>query len=330
MAKSRVYYDQDIDLSLLDTKTLAVIGYGNQGRAQALNLKDSGGKVIVGVLPDETQKQAVKDKFKTFSIAEAVVRADILLILIPDEVIPEVFEKDIKPGLKRGQTVCFASGYNVAFNLLKLPRDIDVILVAPRMIGSGVREHYVEGKGFPSFIGVHQNSSGNALQTTLAIAGGIGSTRSGAIKVTFTEEAVMDLFTEQAFIPAFLQLITMSMQTLVGAGYAPEAALIELFLSNEFTYVCGRMVETGIFEQMALHSHTSQYGQLTRTPRYANASLLRTLKKVLGEIESGAFAKEWTADQKAGLPTFKKMKQEARQSQLAQWEHKTRKAFRIG
>jgi ketol-acid reductoisomerase len=329
MAKSRIYYDQDADLSVLNDRTIAVIGYGNQGRAQALNLKDSGCKVIIGVLPDETQKLAGKDKFKTYSIAEAAALADILLLLIPDEVMPEVFEKDIRPGLKRGKTVCFASGYNVAFNFLKLPRGIDVVLVAPRMIGAGVRGRYLEGKGFPSFIGVHREGSRKALQTTLAIARGIGSTRSGAIEVTFTQEAVMDLFTEQAFLPAFLQLLTMSMQTLVNAGYAPEAGLIELFLSNEFAYVCDKMVEMGIFKQMALHSHTSQYGQLTRTPRFNNASLLKTLKKVLKEIETGVFAKEWAAEQRAGLPVFSKIKNEVRQSPLAHWERQTRQAFRM-
>jgi ketol-acid reductoisomerase len=330
MAKSKIYYEADADLSVLNDKTIAVIGYGNQGRAQALNLKDSGCQVVIGVLPDATQKQAVKDKFKTYSIAKAATRADVLLLLIPDEVLPEVFARDIQPGLKKGQTLCFASGYNVAFNFLKLPRDVDVVLVAPRMIGDGVRSRYVEGRGFPSFIGVHQNSTGKALQTTLAIAKGIGSTRSGAIEVTFLQEAVLDLFTEQAFLPSFLQLLTMSMQTLVAAGYAPEASLTELFLSNEFAYVCDKMVEMGIFEQMSLHSHTSQYGQLTRTPRYVNASLSRMLKKVIQEIESGAFAKEWAAEQKAGLPVFKKMQREARQSQLAQWEHQTRQAFRMG
>jgi ketol-acid reductoisomerase len=327
--KTRIYYDQDTNLSILNGMTIAVIGYGNQGCAQALNLKDSGAEVIIGVQPDETRKQAIQDKFKTYSIAEAAARANILMLLIPDEVIPEVFEKDIRPGLKKGKTICFASGYNVAFNLLQIPHDIDVILVAPRMIGAGVRSHYLEGKGFPSFIGVDQDSSGNALQTTLAIAKAIGSTRSGAIEVTFTQEAVLDLFSEQAFLPAFLQLLTMSMETLVSAGYAPEASLTELFLSNEFAYVCNKAVEMGIFKQMNLHSHTSQYGQLTRTPRFVNASILRILKKNLKEIESGAFSQEWAAEQKAGLPVFNKLKKEVLKSELAQWEQKTRKALRM-
>ncbi len=326
---AKIYYDADADPASLRNRTIAVIGYGNQGRAQALNLRDGGGKVIVGVLPDETQKQAVSDGLETYSIAEASRRADILLLLVPDEILPEVFEKEIRPGLKKGKAVCFASGYNVAFRLLKLPRTVDVIMVAPRMIGAGVRQCYLEKRGFPSFIGVHQDATGNAMKTTLAIARGIGSTKSGAIEVTFAQEAEMDLFSEQAFFPAFFQLLVTSMQTLVDGGCAVEAALTELFLSGEFAYVAEKMVEMGIFGQMGLHSHTSQYGQMTRYSRYVNASTARTMKKVLKEIHSGVFAREWAAEQKAGLPVFNRMKKEVRDWPLAKWECQTRRAFRM-
>lgn len=325
---AKIYYDAD--MTLLRNRTIAVIGYGNQGRAQALNLKDEGCKIIVGVLPDKTQKQAVSDGLETYSIAEASGRADILLLLIPDEVLPEVFDKEVRPGLRKGKAVCFASGYNVAFGLIKLPRTVDVIMVAPRMIGSGVRQWYLEKRGFPSFVGVHQDTTGNAMAIALAIAKGIGSIQAGAIEVTFAQEAAMDLFTEQAFFPAFFQLITTSMQTLIDSGCPVEAAFTELFLSGEFAYVAEKMVEVGITGQMGMHSHTSQYGQMTRFPYYTNTSTARTMKKVLKGIQSGAFAKEWAAEQEAGLPVFNRMKKEMRNWPLVKWERQTRKAFRIG
>ena len=184
-----IYHDKDADLALLQEQTIGVIGYGNQGRAQALNLKDSGLNVIVGVRSDETQGQARQDGFEVVSIQEAADRAQIIMMLIPDEVMPEVFTGEILQGLQAGKTLCFASGYTVAFETVVPPVNVDVILVAPRMIGAGVRQHYTEGRGFPSFIGVHQDTTGEALQTSLAIAKGIGSTRSGVLELSFIEEA---------------------------------------------------------------------------------------------------------------------------------------------
>jgi ketol-acid reductoisomerase len=198
---AKVYYDQDTSLAPLSDKTIGVIGYGNQGRAQALNLKDSGLNVIIGVRADETREQAVSDGFDVVPIAEAANQAQTILFLIPDEVMPDVFRDEVLPALSPGKAICFASGYNIAFNLIEPPDGVDVIMVAPRMIGAGVRQCYLEGRGFPSFIGIHQDASGNALETTLAIAKGIGSTKSGAMLLTFAQEAELDLFTEQGFGP---------------------------------------------------------------------------------------------------------------------------------
>lgn len=326
---AKMYYEQDADLNFLKGKTIGVIGYGNQGRAQALNLRDSGLEVVIGVRADETREQAIGEGFDVFTIQEAVTRAQVVLLLIPDEVMPGVFKNEILPELGQGKAVCFASGYNIAFKLIEPPADLDVIMVAPRMIGAGVRQRYLEQKGFPSFIGVHRDSTGNALMTVLAIARGIGSTKSGVMPLSFSEEAELDLFTEQAFGPAFGQVLMSAIQTLLDAGYPVEAVMIELILSGEFAYSMQKIAEMGFFEQMELHSHTSQYGSLTRSVRFINPQISQTMQQVLEEIRSGAFAKEWEAEQKAGLPVFTQIKELRNDHPIAEWDRKTRDAFRI-
>jgi ketol-acid reductoisomerase len=326
---AKMYYDQDADLDFLRNKTIGVIGYGNQGRAQALNLKDSGLEVIIGVRADETQQQAASDGFATLSIEEAAKRAQVLLLLIPDEVMPAVFESEVRPGLSQGDALCFASGYNVAFKFIEPPAGVDVVMVAPRMIGAGVRQCYQEGKGFPSFIGIEQDATGDALKTTLAIAKGIGSTKSGVMLLTFAQEAELDLFTEQGFGPAFGGVLLAAIQTLVDAGYPVEAVLTELILSGEFAYSMQKIAEMGFFPQMELHSHTSQYGSMTRSVRYMIPQISQTMKEVLEEIRSGAFAREWDAEQKAGLPVFNQIKEMRDQHPIAEWDRLTREAFRL-
>jgi len=326
---AQVYYDDDANLDTLRGKTVGVIGYGNQGRAQALNLRDSGLDVIVGVPADETRRQAEDEGFAVFPVREAAGRAQVSLLLIPDEVMPSVFEADIAPALAPGTALCFASGYNIAFGLIRPPEGIDVVMVAPRMIGAGVRQRYVEGGSFPSFIAVHQDATGQALTTTLAIARGIGSTRSGAMLLTFAQEAELDLFTEQAFGPAFGQVLLTAVQTLVDAGYPVEAVMIELILSGEFAYSMQKIAEMGFFPQMELHSHTSQYGSMTRAARFINEEIARTMRQNLEEIRSGAFAREWEAEQKAGLPVFNQIKELRDQHPIAGWDAATRQAFRM-
>ncbi len=326
---AQVYYDDDANLDTLRGKTVGVIGYGNQGRAQALNLRDSGLDVIVGVPADETRRQARDEGFDVFPVREAAARAQVALLLIPDEVMPPVFETEILPHLALGKALCFASGYNIAFGLIRPPGGIDIVMVAPRMIGAGVRQRYVEGGSFPSFIAVHQDATGEALETTLAIARGIGSTKSGAMLLTFAQEAELDLFTEQAFGPAFGQVLLAAIQTLIDAGYPVEAVMIELILSGEFAYSMQKIAEMGFFPQMELHSHTSQYGSMTRGARFINEQTARTMRQNLEEIRSGAFAQEWESEQKAGLPVFNQIKELRDQHPIAQWERATRQAFRI-
>lgn len=323
-----IYHDEDADLEVLRGKVVAVIGYGNQGRAQGLNLRDSGLNVIVGALQDSSWEQAQADGMAVYPIEEAARQGEVLMMLIPDEVMPEVFTGTIAPKLKERDVLDFASGYNIAFGLIQPPPFVDVVLVAPRMIGLGVRELYLKGEGFPSFVGVGQDSSGRAKEITLALAKGIGSTRAGAIEVTFAQEAELDLFSEQALGPIMSAAFQTAIEVELEAGYPPEAVLLELYMSGELGVVFNAMVEKGFIRQMDLHSRTSQYGTMTRRPRFATAELKSKMREVLEEIRSGQFAREWTAEQRAGLPLFRSLKEQALKHPLNALEDQLKKGLR--
>ncbi len=324
-----IYHDEDADLAALAGQTIAVVGYGNQGRSQALNLRDSGLDVVVGNLDDAFRARAAGEGFRVRDVAEAAAGADVVMLLIPDEVMPEVYAREIAPRLRRGACVSFASGYNVAFGLIAPAAELDVVLVAPRMIGPGVRDRYVAGRGFPSFVAVHQDATGRALQRMLALAKGIGSTRAGCLVLTMAEEAHLDLFTEQGFGPAMGLALRQSIELLVEQGYPPEAVLMELYMSGELAYTAERFVDTGLVAQMDFHSHTSQYGSMTRSARLMDVDLKPRLLAALDDIRSGRFAAEWTAEQRAGLPLFTQMKAMREHIPLVEWEQQTRKAFRM-
>lgn len=324
----QVYHDEDADLSLLEGRQIAVIGYGNQGRAQALNLRDSGLDVIVGNREDDYAERAQEDGFPVLPIAQATVEADIIVLLIPDEVAPAVFGADIAPHLAEGNVLVFASGYNIAFGFITPPPFVDVVLVAPRMIGAGVRDLYVAGRGFPSFIGVAQDPSGRAKEIALALAKGIGSTRAGVVETTFAQEAELDLFTEQCFGPAFGHVLTTAVELLLEEGYPPEAVLLELYMSGELSYTLGKIAELGLIEQSELHSHTSQYGSMSRGMRFILPELRNRMQEGLEEIRSGRFAQEWAAEQAAGCPTLKMLKEAARSLPLHRLERELREALR--
>ena len=323
-----VYYDADASLEPLRDSTIAIAGYGNQGRSQALNLRDSGLTVIVGNLEDDYARQARADGFQPMPIAEASRKADVLLFLIPDEVQAEVYAREIAPHLQARDVLCFAHGYNVAFGHLLPAAEIDVVMVAPRMIGAGVRQRFVEGRGFPSLVGVHQDGSGQAKERMLAIARGIGSTRAGCLECSFRDEATLDLFTEQAFGPAMGAAMRAAIETLVEAGFPPEAVLLELYLSGELSYSLEKAAELGMLKQWELHSHTSQYGSMTRSARFADLDLKSRMAAILEEIRSGAFAREWQAEQAAGMPVFKMAKEMAKHYPLVEWEAMAKKAFK--
>ncbi len=324
----RVYHDQDADLSLLAGRRIAVIGYGNQGRAQALNLRDSGLEVLVGNQKDRYAENAREDGFAVLSIEQAAAEADAVMMLIPDEVAPTIFEREIAPHLAEGNALVFASGYNVAFGFITPPPSADVVLVAPRMIGAGVRDLYLAGRGFPSFIGVAQNHSGQAMEIALALARGIGSTRMGVVEVTFAQEAELDLFTEQCFGPAFGQVLTTAIDLLLEEGYPPEAVLLELYMSGELSYTLGKIAELGLVEQTALHSRTSQYGSMSRGMRFIIPELRTRMREGLDEIRSGQFAQEWAAEQAVGSPILETLKEAARSLPLHNLEQELRQALK--
>jgi len=327
-----VFHDEDADLEALAGQTLAVVGYGNQGRSQALNLRDSGLTVIVGNVSDRSADQAREDGFEVLEIPEACRRADVVLLLLPDEVMPAVYREQVAPNLHTGCLVDFASGYNVAFGLIEPAADLDVGMVAPRMIGPGVRDTYLRGGGFPSFVGVHQDATGTARARTLALAKALGSTRAGCLELSLHDEACLDLFTEQGFGPAFGRMLMTAVDVLVEAGYPPEAVLLELYLSGELAYTFEKIREVGITQQMDFHSRTSQYGSITRGIRYLDLGepAAAKMRQVLEEIRSGAFAQEWSGAQETSGELLDKIKAARDQMPIAQWEAGARKAFGIG
>jgi ketol-acid reductoisomerase len=324
----QIFHDEDADLRLLAGRRIAVIGYGNQGRAQALNLRDSGLQVLVGNRDDDYAGRAREDRFEVLAIEAAAAEADLLMMLIPDEVAPEVFKREIAPHLGKGNVLVFATGYNVAFGFIAPPPSVDVVLVAPRMIGAGVRDLYVAGRGFPSFIGVAQDYSGDARAIALALAQGIGSTRTGVVEVTFAQEAELDLFTEQCFGPAFGHVLTTAVDLLLEEGYPPEAVLLELYMSGEFAYTLGKIAELGLVGQSALHSRTSQYGSMSRGVRFMLPELRLRMREGLEEIRSGQFAQEWAAEQAAGTPTLEALREAAQSLPLVRLERELRQALR--
>jgi len=308
---ARIYHDADADPAVLEGRTIGIIGYGNQGRAQARNLRDSGLEVIVGNADDDYRSSAVGDGFAVLSIAEAAEAADIVVMLLPDEVQPEVYARDVASHLTAGDVLCFASGYNVHYERIAPPAGVDVILVAPRMIGQAVRDLYKQGAGFPCLVAAHQDASGQAMGTALALARAIGATRFGAFESSFQEETLIDLFAEQMLWPGILKLCLLYFEKLVAAGCDAEVVTSELYLSGEFVEIARAMITEGFFEQLKLHSHTSQYGQLSRMGRMAPPALLEAVDRAMAEVRGGAFAREWAAEQEKGLPTLERLRQEA-------------------
>lgn len=325
----RIYRDEDADLGLLLGKQIAVIGYGNQGRSQALNLRDSGLNVIIGNRSDSYAQKAREDGFSPITIPQAVEQGEVVMLLLPDEIIPIVFQREIETYLRDGSTLVFASGFNVALGFISLPKTVDVVLLAPRMIGAGVRDLYLSGGGFPSFVGIAQDTTGSAFSLALALAKGIGSTRAGVVEVTFAQEAELDLFTEQCFGPAFGQVLVTAVDLLVEQGYPPEAVLLELYMSGEFAYTLSKIAELGMVEQSRLHSLTSQYGSLSRGVRFLQPDLRQKMLQGLDEIRNGDFAQEWFAEHRAGYPTLNSLREAATSLPLFQWETELRSKLGI-
>ncbi len=290
-----IYREKDGDLSLLKNVTIGMIGYGNQSRSQALNLRDQGATVIVGNKEDDYKKRAEEDGFITSTISEVVMKAQVLFFLIPDEIMGEVFEKQIRPYLKQNDAIIFASGYNIAFGLISPPEFIDVLLVAPRMIGIGVRETFLNKEGYFSFIGVHQDASGHAKEKLLTLSKGVGGLAKAGIEVSFKEEAVLDLFSEQGFGPAFSQIMMKPISILLNAGYPEEAVLIEMVLSGKMKRAFKSIKDHGIINQIHFMSKRAQYGAMIKGLQLRNTidKIVSIQKTVIENIENGGFAKEW-------------------------------------
>ncbi len=301
---AKIYEDKDVDLAVVKNKTIAFIGYGNQGRSQALNMRDSGLKVIVGNVKDRYWEQAKQDGFEVLEICEAAKRANVICVLVPDEIAPSIFEEKIKSNLEEEDVLCFASGYNIFYKYIVPPPFVDVVLLAPRMIGKMVRDLYLEGSGAMTLIGVAQDPSGRAKQIVLSLAKAIGATRTGAIESNFEEETKVDLFGEQ-ISGGQLFMARLAFEVLVEAGCSPEVALLELYASGEGIAGQKAIVEEGIWNQLRLHSPTSQYGKQTIGPRMVNENTKKLLKSIMKNIEDGSFAREWTLEQKTGKKTFK-------------------------
>jgi ketol-acid reductoisomerase len=307
----RVLGESDADLRQLRGKTIAIIGYGNQGRAQSLNLRDSGIPIVIGSLRDQSAEEAESDGFEVLSIAEACGNADVIALLIPDEIQTKVYSESVAPALHSGKTLVFAHGYNVHFRRIVPSGDVDVILVAPRMIGVHVRTSFEQGRGAPAYIAVAQDASGGARETALAWAKGIGATRAGVLETTFAQETELDLFAEQATWPIIVRDLLLSYEVLVEAGFPKEMVALELYGSGEASEIFRQMARRGLFRQMRLHSQTSQYGTLSRATRMLPDEAKAGFRQALEEIRSGAFAREWTEEQERGYPVFENLRKRA-------------------
>ena len=297
------YYESDADPRTLEGKTIAVTGYGSQGRGQALNLRDSGCQVIIGLRPGGSWQKASEDGFEVYPVAEAVKRADIVQILLPDESQGSIYRTAIGPYLKEGACLMFSHGFNIHYGQIVPPPTVDVVMVAPKGPGHMVRRTYEEGKGVPALIAVHQDATGKARAIALAYAWGIGATRAGVLETTLAEETETDLFGEQAVLcGGVTSLIKAGFETLVDAGYAPEMAYLEVL--HEMKLIVDLIYEGGFTKMRESISNTAQYGDLTRGPRVIGPEAYAAMQEILEEIQSGEFAREWMLENMVNRPVF--------------------------
>ncbi|MEJ6952113.1 ketol-acid reductoisomerase [Natronospora cellulosivora (SeqCode)] len=298
-----MYYDKDANLEVLEGKTIAVVGYGSQGHAQAQNLRDSGLNVIVAQKEGENYTKAVEDGFEVYTAAEAAAKADLIQILLPDEIQSLVYKNDIEPNLEEGNTLVFSHGFNIHFSQIVPPKNVDVIMVAPKSPGHLVRRTYTEGKGVPGLLAVEQDYSGKAEAIGLAYAKGVGCTRAGVIKTTFKEETETDLFGEQAVLcGGTTALIKAGFETLVEAGYQPEVAYFECL--HELKLIVDLLYEGGLSNMRYSISDTAQYGDLMVGPRLITDDVKNEMSEVLKDIQSGKFARDWILENQANRPHF--------------------------
>jgi ketol-acid reductoisomerase len=305
----KIFYDGDADLNLLRAKKVAVIGYGSQGHAQAQNLRDSGIEVIVADVPGTANyEKAIEDGFTPVLAREAAATGDIIQILTEDHVQARLYREDILPSMKSGKTLLFSHGFNIHYGQILPPPPVDVVMVAPKGPGHLVRSEFVRGAGVPSLVAVQQDASGQALQTALAYAKGIGATRAGVIQTTFKEETETDLFGEQSVLCGGVsELVKAGFDTLVEAGYQPEIAFFECM--HELKLIVDLIYRGGLAYMRYSVSDTAEYGDLSRGKRIITEETRATMKKILAEVQSGEFAKEWILENQAGRPMFRTMRE---------------------
>ncbi len=304
-----MYYERDADPALLAQRRIAILGYGSQGHAHALNLRDSGYDVRVGLRPESSSVHKAEEAgLRVRGIAEAVAEADVVMVLLPDTEQKAIYDRDIAPHLAAGDTLMFAHGFNIRFARIAPPADVDVTMVAPKGPGHLVRRTYVEGGGVPSLIAVHQDATGQAHALALAYAHGIGATRAGVLETTFTEETETDLFGEQAVLCGGVSaLVTAGYETLVEAGYQPESAYFECL--HELKLIVDLMYEEGITGMRYSVSDTAEYGDLTRGPRIITDQVKAEMRRVLTEIQDGTFAAEWIQENEIGRPRYRELRE---------------------
>lgn len=312
----KVYFDKDATVDALKDKTMAVIGYGSQGHAQAKNMRDSGLDIIVGLRPEgRSWRRAEEDGFKVFSVSEAAKKADVIFILIPDMVQPEVYKESIEPYLTEGKTLDFAHGFNIRFKQIVPPKNVDVIMVAPKSPGLRVRETFSEGFGVPALIAIYQDWSGKAKESALAVAKALGSTRAGVLETTFRDETESDLIGEQTvLVGGLIELIRNGFEVLVENGYPPELAYFEA--CNEAKLIMDLIYQKGIIGMLRAVSDTAKYGGLTVGPKVIDERVKENMRKAVKEVQSGKFAEEWIEEHKSGEKNLKALMDEIEEHPL--------------
>ncbi|MEK3798066.1 ketol-acid reductoisomerase [Peribacillus sp. FSL H8-0477] len=309
---AKVYYNSDANENYFTNKQVAVIGYGSQGHAHAQNLRDSGVDVIIGIRKGKSFDQAKADGFTVYTVEDAAAQADVIMILLPDETQPKVYEQDIKPGLQAGNALLFAHGFNVHFSQIVPPADVDVLLVAPKGPGHLVRRTYEQEAGVPALFAIHQDVTGEAKELALAYAKGIGALRAGVLETTFKEETETDLFGEQAVLcGGVTSLVKAGFETLTEAGYQPEVAYFECL--HELKLIVDLMYEGGLENMRYSISDTAQWGDFVSGPRIVNETVKGEMKKVLKDIQDGEFAKGWILENQANRPVFNAVNQRENQ-----------------
>jgi ketol-acid reductoisomerase len=308
----KIYYDNDADLSSLKDKTIAIIGYGIQGRGQALNLRDSGMNVVVSELEGtDNYAQAQKDGFEAVPAKDAAQKADIIQILTQDHVQANLYRSAIEEHMSAGKSLVFSHGFNIHFKQIVPPADVDVWMIAPKGPGALVRQQYEEGKGVPCLVAIHQDASGKALENALAYAKGLGGTRAGVIETTFKEETETDLFGEQVVLCGGVsELVKAGFETLVGAGYQPEIAYFECL--HELKLITDLIYKSGIDGMRKRVSDTAEYGDYSRGPRIINDQTRAEMKKILSEVQNGTFAQEWLDENKEGRTKFNQYREQSK------------------